>query len=102
VSNLTPKREADLYEKFTHFAAGIESSEHSAGKTTGGWGQILFEHKGQECKRFTALIGWKSVEDHAACKSTPAFRDNIHLLSKNNDIGVEMVHYEFVDFQSRI
>lgn len=73
-----------------------EESPESAGGLVAGWGQVEFKHDGVASRRFTALIGWKSVNAHYKCKATAPFKDNIHWLMDNNDSGVEMVHYPYV------
>lgn len=81
---------------FSKFQQAISSEAPEAdGGLVAGWGQVEFDHEGVPSRRFTSFIGWKSVQAHYDCKSTPLFTKNIHWLRENNDTGVEMVHYAF-------
>ena len=81
---------------FKQFQKAISSeAPESDGGLVAGWGQVEFEHGGVTSRRFTCLIGWKSVEAHYACKLTAPFTENIHWLMENGHVGVEMVHYAF-------
>lgn len=102
VSWIYPSKKVDSDTKtqiakgFSVFANAIVSeAPEAAGGTIGGWGQIDFEHEGILSKRYTALIGWKSVEAHYACKETPPFQKNIHNIMEHNHTGLEMVHYAY-------
>ncbi|KAK3690190.1 hypothetical protein B0T22DRAFT_463142 [Podospora appendiculata] len=95
-ANLTEAKEKAVEEGFAHFQTAISAeAPQSDGGLVAGWGQVEFEHKGVPSRRFTCLIGWKSVEAHYECKTTPVFTDNIHHLRDPQAIGVEMVHYAF-------
>lgn len=81
---------------FSVFANAIMSeAPEAAGESIGGWGQVEFDHDGTLSRRYTALIGWKSVEAHYACKETPPFQKNIHNIMEHNHTGIEMVHYAY-------
>ncbi|CAL8575893.1 hypothetical protein XPA_001792 [Xanthoria parietina] len=88
--------EKTIAEGFYVFANAIMSeAPEAAGRTVGGWGQVPFDHEGTSSKRYTALIGWKSVEAHYACKKTPPFLDNIDHIGKHGHTGLEMAHYAY-------
>ncbi len=95
-SNIDAEKEKKVASDFTQFqnAIGTEAPE-SDGGLVAGWGQIKFDHEGVLSRRFTSLIGWKSVQAHYDCKKTAPFLDNIHWLMDNDDAGVEMVHYAY-------
>jgi hypothetical protein len=102
-SNITPEFEKVVFEKFEVFNEAITTqSPYAAGGMAAGWGQVEFDLEGVPSRRFTALIGWKSVEAHTTCKGTLPFRDNIHLLSKNGNAAFEMGHYFFLDLAEKI
>ncbi|KUJ13138.1 uncharacterized protein LY89DRAFT_737122 [Mollisia scopiformis] len=98
VSKIDKEREDKVAYGFLKFADAISSrAPEAAGGLVSGWGQMPFEHEDVESRRFTSFIGWKSVEDHYKCKETPPFLENIHWLMENDDSGIEMVHYKYVD-----
>ncbi|KAL9607256.1 MAG: hypothetical protein Q9167_007814 [Letrouitia subvulpina] len=82
---------------FAAFADPLQAqAPETAGGAIAGWSQLDFTYEGKSrARRFTALIGWKSVEAHYACKETRPFLDNIHNIMDLNHIGIEMVHYSF-------
>lgn len=93
VSTIDYAKQVQVGYGFDRFKQAILDSPEIDGGLCAGWGEFEFEHKGVTCRRFTALIGWKSVDAHYACKSTPVFIENFHWLMDNNHTGVEMVHY---------
>jgi hypothetical protein len=98
VSKIDRERENKVAYGFTQFAAAINGkAPEAAGGLVGGWGQVEFEYEGVKFRRFTAFIGWKSVEEHYKCKETALFMDNVHWLRENGHSGMEMVHYKYAD-----
>jgi hypothetical protein len=96
IEKLNEERKEQTATDFGKFKAAISNTPEAAGGLVAGWSQHYFDHKGVRARRWTALIGWKSVEDHYACKNTKAFLDNIHWLMDNEHLEpVEMVHYNF-------
>lgn len=96
----TSQIDKDKMEKveygFSKFQEAISNEAPQAeGGLVAGWGQVEFDHEGVPSRRFTAFIGWKSVQAHYDCKSTPPFKKNIHWLMENGHTGTEMVHYAF-------
>jgi hypothetical protein len=95
-SKIDAGREKKVADGFSKFAKAITADASEAeGGLVGGWGQVEFDHGGIQPRRYTALIGWKSVEAHYACKKTAPFLENIHYFMENDDSGVEMVHYKY-------
>ncbi|KAK5442724.1 hypothetical protein LTS15_010931 [Exophiala xenobiotica] len=96
VDKIDAEREKKIADGFKHFQKAISSEAPEAdGGLVAGWGQVPFDHEGVKSRRFTSLIGWKSVDAHYKCKETRPFLDNIHWLMENDDSGVEMVHYAY-------
>ncbi|KAF2794700.1 hypothetical protein K505DRAFT_360843 [Melanomma pulvis-pyrius CBS 109.77] len=96
VSKLTNEQKKKIEVGFANFQAPLSKTSEAAGGLVGGWSQNDFNHDGITSGRFTALIGWKSVESHYACKKTKPFLDNIHWLMENDHSEpVEMVHYAY-------
>jgi hypothetical protein len=96
VSKIDTAREEKVADGFAIFQKAISSdAPESDGGLVGGWGQIEFKHDGVASRRFTSLIGWKSVDAHYDCKKTQPFLDNIHHLIGNDHSGVEMVHFAY-------
>jgi hypothetical protein len=64
-SNIDKDLENKCLDGSAKFAKAISSeSPESAGGLVAGWGQVEFKHDGMASRRFTALIGWKSVNAH--------------------------------------
>jgi hypothetical protein len=96
VSKLTEEHKKKIETGFANFKAPLSKTPQAAGDLVGGWAQSDFEHDGVPSRRWTLLIGWKSVEDHYACKKTQPFIDNIHWLMENDHVDpVDMVHYAY-------
>lgn len=54
------------------------------------------EREGVRGKASVASIGWESVEKHMAFRTTPEFKDNIHLL-RSNAKKIEMHHVAIME-----
>jgi hypothetical protein len=78
---------------FIKFAKRIAEAPEHVGRAVGGWGKYEVEFNGQRCRSFTGFIGWKSVEAHQACKTTPPFKNHIHLPRHPGNAGLEMKHF---------
>ncbi|GAW18774.1 hypothetical protein ANO14919_082560 [Xylariales sp. No.14919] len=89
-------KKREIEEGFKKFQTAItQQSPEADGGLVSGWGQGEFDFKGVLSRRFTLLIGWKSVEAHYACKKTKPFTDNIHWLRGYGHSEVVMVHYAY-------
>jgi hypothetical protein len=93
--NVTEEKKKAVYDGFLHFREAVSPLPEPDGGMVAGWGQMDFEREGVPSLRFTALVGWKSVEAHFGCKKTAVFEANIHHLRGQGARGVEMVHYAF-------
>ena len=94
-NEITPEFASKVVNGWGIFAKAIFKTPEVDGALASGWGQIEFEHEGVKSRRWTCLIGWKSVEDHYACKKTAPFKDNIHHLMDHGRTGIEMRHYAY-------
>jgi hypothetical protein len=94
VSKIASDCEKKVAYGFSHFAEAINKAPEAASSLVNDWCLVEFEHDGVKSRRFTALIGWKSVEEHYRCKETALFMDNVHWLRGNDHSGVEMAHYK--------
>ncbi len=52
------------------------------------------EAKGKEGKAVTALLGWRSKEDHLKFRETELFKENIGLMREKTR-GAELFHVPF-------
>jgi hypothetical protein len=96
VEKIDAERANKVADGLEHFQKAISSEAPEAdGGLVARWGQVSFDHEGVKSRRFTSLIGWKSVDAHYKGKETRPFLDNIHRLMENDDSGVEMVHYAY-------
>jgi hypothetical protein len=67
IEKLTEEHKEKIATDFDKFKAAISSTPEAARGLVAGWSQHYFDHEGVRAWRWTALIGWKSVEDHYAC-----------------------------------
>ncbi|KAI1392022.1 uncharacterized protein F4822DRAFT_425240 [Hypoxylon trugodes] len=96
VDNITDEKKAEIDSGFKKFQKAITTeAPESDGGIVAGWGSAEFDFEGVPSKRYTLLIGWKSVQAHYKCKTTPPFTDNIHWLMDNGHSKVEMVHFPY-------
>ncbi|KAJ8132738.1 hypothetical protein O1611_g881 [Lasiodiplodia mahajangana] len=88
-------RKGDIEQGFKHFQKGLSEQAPEVDRgLVSGWGQE-FDYEGVPSRRFTLLIGWKSVDAHYVCKSTKAFTDNIHWLVGYGYTKSVMAHYAY-------
>ncbi|KAI1132563.1 hypothetical protein F5Y10DRAFT_230846 [Nemania abortiva] len=96
VDQVTAEKKSEIEQGFKKFQVAItQQSPEADGGLVSGWGQDEFDFKGVLSRRFTLLIGWKSVEAHYACKKTKPFTDNIHWLMDYGHSEIEMAHYAY-------
>ncbi|KAI1111816.1 hypothetical protein F5Y14DRAFT_424135 [Nemania sp. NC0429] len=91
----------EIEQGFRKFQAAItQQAPEADGGLVSGWGQEEFDFKGVPSRRFTLLIGWKSVDAHYSCKTTKPFTENIHWLCDYGHSEIEMVHYAYSQSQT--
>lgn len=94
-SSIDQKKMSDVEQGFKIFQKAISTQAPESDKgLVGGWGQE-FDYNGTPSRRWTALIGWKSVQAHYDCKKTAIFTENIHWLMDYGHSEVEMVHFSY-------
>ena len=94
-SEITPELTSKVTHDFDVIAKTVSESPEAAGGFVSGWGQIEFDCGRVKSRRWTCLIGWKSVEAHYACKETTPYQDNIHHVMNHGHTGLEMVHFAY-------
>lgn len=96
-NDYSPSDQTAFDEVFKTFIAAVErdaSSTHTA--SARGWIQeeVPVPGSSEKAKAYSALIGWRSVEDHMAYRETQSFKDHIGLLRNAKDLKrLAAVHY---------